>query len=157
MYPGSEDGGVLTAKQALPVMKLNYGGSFSRISSINYTLGPLICSGESNTVFSSLLLLLVSTIIMLNYEGKSRPYPSEKEKVARDEMQSKIEEMRASIEELKNAPKAVIAFRATCAKNFPNSYSTRKDENPGNNLSKFEMFKEKYIIICFSYLEGSGI
>ena len=51
-------------------------------------------------------------------------------------MQSKIEEMGASIEELKNAPKAVVAFRATCAKNFPNSYSTRKNENPGNNLSK---------------------
>ena len=51
-------------------------------------------------------------------------------------MQSKIEEMGASIEELKNAPKAVVAFRATCAKNFPNSHTTRKDENPGNHFSK---------------------
>ena len=46
MYPGSVDEGVLTEKQALPVMKLSYGGSFPRISSINYILGPLVCSGE---------------------------------------------------------------------------------------------------------------
>ena len=51
-------------------------------------------------------------------------------------MQSKIEEMGASIEELKNAPKAVVAFRATCAKNFPSGYTTYKDENPGSNLLK---------------------
>ena len=65
------------------------------------------------------------------FSGKSKPYPSEQEDVARDEMKSKIDEISASIEELKNTPKAVIAFRATCAKNFPRGHNTRKDENPG--------------------------
>ena len=48
-------------------------------------------------------------------------------------MQSKIEEMGGSIEELKNAPKAVVAFRATCAKNFPDSHTRSYSENPGNH------------------------
>ena len=65
------------------------------------------------------------------FSGKSKPYPSEQENVARDEMKSKIDEISASIEEIKNTPKAVIAFRATCAKNFPSSASTHKSENPG--------------------------
>ena len=51
--------------------------------------------------------------------------------VARDEMKSKIDEISASIEELKNTHIAVVAFRATCAKNFPSSSSTHKSENPG--------------------------
>ena len=46
MYPGSEDEGELTNKEALPVMKLSYGGAFTRHSSIKYTLEPLICSGK---------------------------------------------------------------------------------------------------------------
>ena len=45
---------------------------------------------------------------------------------AQDEMKSKIDQIITSVEKIKNAPKAVIAFRATCAKNFPNSFSTRK-------------------------------
>ena len=48
-------------------------------------------------------------------------------------MKSKMNQITASIEELKNAPKAVIAFRATCAKNFPTGYRTSKSENPGYN------------------------
>ena len=40
-------------------------------------------------------------------------------------------EMLASIEQIKNPQTAVVAFRATCAKNFPSSGSTRKSENPG--------------------------
>ena len=46
-------------------------------------------------------------------------------------MKSKIDEISASIEEIKNTPKAVVAFRATCAKNFPGGSTTRKSENPG--------------------------
>ena len=50
-------------------------------------------------------------------------------------MKSKIDKISAFIEEIKNTPKAligeVIAFRATCAKNFPNDYTTSKSENPG--------------------------
>ena len=51
-----------------------------------------------------------------------------------EEMKSKLNVITASIEELNNTPKAVIAFRATCAKNFPNSYTTSKSENPGSGL-----------------------
>jgi len=34
-------------------------------------------------------------------------------------LKSKIDETAASVEEMKNTPKAVVAFRVTCAKNFP--------------------------------------
>ena len=51
-----------------------------------------------------------------------------------NEMKSKIDETAASVEEMKSAPKAVVAFRATCAKNFPTGYTTRKSENPGKNF-----------------------
>ena len=45
MYPGSIDEGFLTSSEALPVMELSYGGSFTQTSSIQYILGPLICTG----------------------------------------------------------------------------------------------------------------
>ena len=51
-----------------------------------------------------------------------------------NELKSMIDETTASVEEMKNTPKAVVAFRATCAKNFPNSESTSKSENPGTNV-----------------------
>ena len=76
--------------------------------------------------------------------GKSKPYPSEKEKVEQDEMKSRIDELVTSVEELKNTPKAVIAFRATCAKNFPNGYKTHKNENPGTNLSRSLSFQNNF-------------
>ena len=53
-------------------------------------------------------------------------------------MKSKIDEISASVEEIKNTPKAVIAFRATCAKNFPHGYSVRKSEFQG----KMKIVKE---------------
>jgi len=34
-------------------------------------------------------------------------------------LKSKIDETAAAVEEMKNTPKAVVAFRVTCAKNFP--------------------------------------
>ena len=46
-------------------------------------------------------------------------------------MKSRIDELVTSVEEIKNTPKAVIAFRATCAKNFPSNYKTSKSESPG--------------------------
>ena len=46
MYSNSVDEGVLSSKSALPVMKLSYGGSFSKYSSILYFIGPLICTGR---------------------------------------------------------------------------------------------------------------
>ena len=69
--------------------------------------------------------------IFHSFSGKSKPYPSEKEKVEQDEMKSRIDELVSSVEEIKNTPKAVIAFRATCAKNFPNSERSSRSENPG--------------------------
>ena len=47
------------------------------------------------------------------------------------ELKSRIDETAASVEEMKNKPKAVVAFRATCAKNFPNSNTSSKSETPG--------------------------
>ena len=58
-----------------------------------------------------------------------------------NELKSKIDETAASVEELKSTPKAVVAFRATCAKNFPFSDSTHKDENPGTNTLKYLLKK----------------
>ena len=40
------DDGNLTDKDALPVKSLRYGGSKTRISTIKYVLGPLVCSGK---------------------------------------------------------------------------------------------------------------
>ena len=51
-----------------------------------------------------------------------------------NELKSKIDETAASVEEMKSTPKAVVAFRATCAKNFPNHYSASKSENPGKKF-----------------------
>ena len=41
-----KDNGVLTSMDQLPVKKLNYGGAFSSFGSIQFDLGPLICSGK---------------------------------------------------------------------------------------------------------------
>ena len=157
MYPGSQDEGDLTAKQSLPVMKLSYGGAFTRHSSINYILGPLVCSGKSDSLLDGIQgkgqFQFFIVLKLWIYLGKSKPYPSEKEKLAQEELQSKIDqistsieelenttnvemkskikEISASIEELKNTPKVIIAFRATCAKNFPSSDTIYKSENPG--------------------------
>jgi len=46
-----------------------------------------------------------------------------------NELKSKIDQTAASVEIMKNTSKPVVAFRATCAKNFPNSDSY-KGENP---------------------------
>ena len=62
-----KDIGVLTSMDQLPVKNLNYGGAFSSFGSIQFDLGPLICS------------------------GKSKPYPSESIKEEILEMKSKIQ------------------------------------------------------------------
>ena len=51
-------------------------------------------------------------------------------KIIQNDMKSKLDDIATSIVELK-APKVVIAFRAYCAKNFPNNDHTYKSENPG--------------------------
>lgn len=62
-----KDIGELTSMDQLPVKNLNYGGAFSSFGSIQFDLGPLICS------------------------GKSKPYPSESIKEEILEMKSKIQ------------------------------------------------------------------
>ena len=52
----------------------------------------------------------------------------------------KLNEISAFIEELKNTPKAVVAFRATFAKNFPRNAYERKSENPGKSHSFISKF-----------------
>ena len=50
-------------------------------------------------------------------------------------MKSKMDQISTSVEEIKKtqkeSTKPVIAFRATCAKNFPSDWNTSKSENPG--------------------------
>ena len=41
------DVGMLTDKNILPVKSLRYGGAMTKISSIKYVLGPLLCSGKA--------------------------------------------------------------------------------------------------------------
>ena len=55
--------------------------------------------------------------------------------MAQNQLSSKVYQISASVEAIKNTPKAVVAFRATCAKNFPGGWETRKTENPGNKSS----------------------
>merc|ERR1719394_1354998 len=47
-----------------------------------------------------------------------------------NELKSKIDQTAASVEIMKNTSKPVVAFRATCAKNFPTGFSTYKSESP---------------------------
>ena len=47
MRDGLVDEGILTDKKALPVKSLRYGGAYTKISSVNYILGPLICNGKA--------------------------------------------------------------------------------------------------------------
>ena len=59
--------------------------------------------------------------------------------LAKNEMKSKMDQISTSVEEMKKtqkeSTKPVIAFRATCAKNFPPStFTTYKSENPGTNV-----------------------
>ena len=42
-----------------------------------------------------------------------------------------MDNLKVSVDGLQNASKPVIAFRASCAKNFPLSSSTFKSENKG--------------------------
>ena len=78
-----------------------------------------------------------------------------------EELKSKIVEISASVEEKRNV-QPVIAFRATCTKNFPPTYTKSKTENPGqsgltiSSLSKriFLVFLIKTIL---SDLEKHGI
>ena len=83
------DQGYLSQKAALPVMQLSYGGSYSQHSSIQYILGPLVCRGKFPSEMNSKL--------SLSFSGKAKPYQSEKEKVAQDEIKSKINEIEAAI------------------------------------------------------------
>jgi hypothetical protein len=46
-----------------------------------------------------------------------------------NELTSKIDETAASVEEMKNTPKVAVAFRATCAENFPRGDATYKNLN----------------------------
>ena len=55
--------------------------------------------------------------------------------VTQNQLSSKVYQIAGSIEAIKNTSKAVVAFRATCAKNFPSGWETRKSEDPGNNSS----------------------
>ena len=49
-------------------------------------------------------------------------------------MKSKIDQISTSVEEIQNTQKgSKIAFRVTCATNFPKTYTVYKSENPGMN------------------------
>ena len=45
------DEGTLTDKKILPVKSLRYGGAYTRISSVKYILGPLVCIGKARVYF----------------------------------------------------------------------------------------------------------
>ena len=62
MFSRSMDHGYLSQKEALPVMQLSYGGSYSQHSSIQYILGPLVCRGKFQ-----INVVLVSAYLKLTY------------------------------------------------------------------------------------------
>ena len=62
-------------------------------------------------------------------------------------MNSQINEVQATVEEIKSAPKVVIAFRATCATNFPSGRTTHKDENPGDII--FFYFENQFVVFIY--------
>ena len=93
IFTKTVDEGYLTQKEALPVMKLSYGGAYWQQSSIQYILGPLICSGQH---MDHIICSWWQGVRQLKFKsqlavsGKAKPYPSEIEKVTRDEIKSKI-------------------------------------------------------------------
>ena len=65
----------------------------------------------------------------------------EKFTLSKNQLQSKINQISETVEEEKNTQKPVIAFRATCAKNFSNDDKTSKTENPGNEILPLPFFE----------------
>ena len=61
-------------------------------------------------------------------------------------MKSKLDELWSSIAELKT-PKTIIAFRATCTKNFPSGERTHHSESQGKTL--FKEFSHPKILFMY--------
>ena len=66
------DKGMLTSMENLPVKKLNYGGAFSSSSSIQFNLGPLVCSGKSKPYASEYLDIMKKQIEMIINTNESQ-------------------------------------------------------------------------------------
>ena len=81
------DDGILSDKDSLPVMSLRYGGAFTKISRIQYLLGPLICN------------------------GKAEPYPSEKSLNDHRQLKKQMEVLTDKVKDIETRNESVIAFR----------------------------------------------
>ena len=81
------DDGILSDKHSLPVMSLRYGGAFTRISSIKYILGPLVCS------------------------GKAQPYPSEQSDIDKKQLKNELSILTDKVNDIEARKESVIAFR----------------------------------------------
>ena len=68
--------------------------------------------------------------------------------MTQNQLSSKVYQISASVKAIKNTPKAVVAFRATCAKNFPYGYENfpygyEKIEDPGEKSPINKCFGSK--------------
>ena len=101
------DDGILSDKDSLPVMSLRYGGAFTKISSIKYILGPLVCS------------------------GKAQPYPSEQSDIDQEQLQKQLKILTDKVNDIEARKESVIAFRVIQVKTHYKSSKHSLNISPG--------------------------
>ena len=111
------DIGTLTSMKQLPVMQLNYGGAFTSMSSIEFDLGPMRCTGIwiHLKIVKSRCRNLSHPKQLKSYKGKSKPFPSELAQIERRNIKKRMASTTKIVNELQNKmnQKTLVAFRAT--------------------------------------------
>ena len=98
------DIGTLTSMKQLPVMQLNYGGAFTSMSSIEFDLGPMRCTGIwiHLKIVKSRCRNLSHPKQLKSYKGKSKPFPSELAQIERLNIKKQMATNAKIVKELQN-------------------------------------------------------
>ena len=98
------DEGTITSMKQLPVMQLNYGGSFTTYSLIEFNLGPMRCSGIwiHSQIVESRCRNLCHPKRLISYKGKSKPFPSELAQIERLNIKKQMATNAKIVKELQN-------------------------------------------------------
>ena len=135
------DIGTLTSMKQLPVMQLNYGGAFTSMSSIEFDLGPMRCTGIwiHLKIVKSRCRNLSHPKQLKSYKGKSKPFPSELAQIERRNIKKRMASTTKIVNELQNKMnrKTLVAFRAMGAwngHNYSHNYGS-SGLNPGKSFS----------------------
>ena len=98
------DIGTLTSMKKLPVMQLNYGGAFTSMSSIEFDLGPMRCTGIwiHSQIVKSRCRNRCHSKRLISYKGKSKPFPSELAQIERRNIKKRMATTAKIVKELQN-------------------------------------------------------